>query len=422
MVKRKVIQVFEYDKLRADRAGDFKPEHFDRLVRYNEANGNCYFKVGHNTIYFESYVGVIQVDNLIIEILPKADKNGEENKNKWHVALIRFLQVCRKLRLESLTDAQLKLRSTNLLDLYFLSYLEEVENLVHMGLFKQYRKQQGNVGSLKGRLMFQKQISKNLVHQERFYTEHSIYDRNHQVNRILKKGLEVLVSAGARNGIVARAKRLLLNFDSIETCAPELKDFNQIPTTRKTAPYTKALLLAKMIILNYSPDVKGGQEHILALLFKMERLFEEYVTIALRRAAQECTTHTIRIEAQASRDFWQSQTIRPDIVATIKEKGSEKERKVIIDAKWKVLKYLSPSGADLKQMFAYNLHFNSMESVLLYPKVYFETTDKLSFHEARAAQGFSHHCQLYFAELVDEEGMLRADFGTVFVKKVLEGG
>ncbi len=421
MLQGKVIKVFEYGKLKVEEHGLFKPKHFDRLVRYNEAHGNKYFRVGHNSIYFESYVGVIQVGDLVIEVLPKADKEGEgdKNKNKWHVALVRMLHVCRKLRLESLADAQLKLRSTNLLDLYFLSYLEEVEHLVHAGMIKQYRKKQGNVGSLKGRMLFQQQISRNLVHQERFFTEHTVYDHNHQVNQILKKGLEVLASIGARSSIVARAKRILLAFDAIDSCKPVQKDFDRIAVTRKTEPYTKALLLAKMIILNYSPDVKGGHEHILAVLFKMERLFEEYVTISLRRVAQEITDYTIQIDAQQSRYFWQHKTIRPDIVATIQKKDSEEKRMVIIDAKWKVLTDPSPSDADLKQMFAYNLQFNSTESILLYPKVYLDSTDKMAFHVADAAQHFTHHCQLYFGDLVREDGMLEEGFGRRFIEAVL---
>jgi 5-methylcytosine-specific restriction enzyme subunit McrC len=419
MLPGKVIQVFEYGKLRVEEQGLFQQKHFERLVRYNEAHGNKYFRVGHNSIYFESYVGVIQVGDLVIEVLPKADRDGMEDKNKWHVALLRMLHVCRKLRLESLTDAQLKLRSTSLLDLYFHSYLEEVEYLVHCGLTKKYRKQQGNVGSLKGRWLFQQQISQNLVHQERFFTEHTIYDRNHPLNRILKKALEVLASISSRTSITARTKRLLLDFESIDSCSPALKDFDRVPVNRKTEPYLKALLLAKMIILNYSPDFKGGKEHILAILFNMERLFEEYVTIVLRQAALEYSAYNIRIDAQQSRDFWQGKTIRPDIVATFRKPDSVAEEKVIIDAKWKVLTDAAPSDADLKQMFAYNLQFNSTESVLLYPKVYMESTGKMPFHKAGAAEHFTHHCRLYFAELVHENGALREDFGQRFIEEVL---
>ena len=163
MLPGKVIQVFEHSPLRVEEQGLFRRKHFERLVRYNELHGNKYFRVGHRSIYFESYVGVIQVGDLVIEVLPKADRDGVADKNKWHEALIRMLHACRELRLESLSEASLKLRSMPLLDLYFQSYLEEVAYLVHCGLIKQYRKQQGQVGSLKGRLLFQQQIARNLV-------------------------------------------------------------------------------------------------------------------------------------------------------------------------------------------------------------------------------------------------------------------
>lgn len=419
MLPGKVIQVFERSRLKVDEEGLFRREHFERLVRYNEAHGNKYFQVGHNSIYFESYVGVIQVGDLVIEVLPKADRDGVEDKNKWHEALLRMLHVCRKLRLDSLTDAHLKLRSASLLDLYFHSYLEEVEYLLHCGLIKKYRKKQGNVNSLKGRWLFQQQISRNLVHRERFFTEHTVYDRNHLLNRILKKGLEVLAATSIRPSITGRAKRLLLDLEPVDTCSPVLKDFDRIPADRKTAPYHRALLLAKMIILNYSPDVKGGKEHILALLFDMERLFEEYITVVLKQAALEYPDYQIRIDAQHSRYFWQEKTIRPDIVVTFRRPGNATDETVIVDAKWKVLYEPVPSDADLKQMFAYNFQFNSTESVLLYPKVYLESTGKMAYHTAGAAKHFVHHCRLYFAGLVHENGALKEDFGKQFIEQIL---
>ena len=72
------------------------------------------------------------------------------------------------------------------LHLYFEMYLEEVQHLLRVGLIKQYRRDSSNVLALKGRLDFNKNIQHNLIHQERFYTEHQVYDFENIINQIIR--------------------------------------------------------------------------------------------------------------------------------------------------------------------------------------------------------------------------------------------
>jgi 5-methylcytosine-specific restriction enzyme subunit McrC len=137
---REIKKVFEYSTLSLDNS--FREKHFERLVHYNEKHGNKFFSVGNKRIYFKQYVGVIQIGGLIIEILPKADRSNiddESSENKWHDALVNMLKECGFIRLENLTNANLKLRSASLIDLYFETFLNEVKSLIHHGLIKQYR-------------------------------------------------------------------------------------------------------------------------------------------------------------------------------------------------------------------------------------------------------------------------------------------
>jgi 5-methylcytosine-specific restriction enzyme subunit McrC len=99
------VQVFEHTSLPV---GDrFTDARFNRLVQYNERHGNQFFDVGHNRIHFRSYVGVIQVGNLTIEILPKADKSPESpaQKQKWQSALVEMLRQSGFIRLATISDA-----------------------------------------------------------------------------------------------------------------------------------------------------------------------------------------------------------------------------------------------------------------------------------------------------------------------------
>jgi 5-methylcytosine-specific restriction enzyme subunit McrC len=145
-------------------------------------------------VKFKNYVGVLQIGKLTIEILPKADKDLNKNtkfeeKQAWRSFMLQMLKKCGFINVSSLSHADLKLRNTSLLDIYINEFLKELNLLLRMGLRKKYRFVDSNTGSLKGRLLFQQQITRNLIHKEKFYTSHQTYDINNLFNQILYKAL-----------------------------------------------------------------------------------------------------------------------------------------------------------------------------------------------------------------------------------------
>ena len=169
------------------------------------------------------------------------------------------------------------------MDLYFELFLSEVNLLLQQGLIKKYNKKSGNVLALKGRLDFAKNIQQNVIRQERFHTTHQIYDYNHLVNQIIYKALNVLKSISNNTYLIDSVNRLLTNFPEIKEIEINKYHFDKVISNRKTEPYNEALKIAKMIILNYSPDIKGGDENMLALLFDMNKLWEEYIYRILQK-------------------------------------------------------------------------------------------------------------------------------------------
>ncbi|GGW48777.1 hypothetical protein [Arenibacter certesii] len=77
MNKRKnILQVFEHSTLYYGRVYNditFEEKHFNALAKLNQLHNNEYFTLLHKGIKFSQYVGVIQIDGLTIEILPKID-------------------------------------------------------------------------------------------------------------------------------------------------------------------------------------------------------------------------------------------------------------------------------------------------------------------------------------------------------------
>lgn len=405
MSKNNLIQVFEYQKLRIGENG-FTKNHLDAMVKFNEQHGNKYFTPIYNGVQFISYVGVIKIGNLTIEILPKADKanlNSQQEKDTWQKVLLEMLRVCKKVQIDTVSETQLKKRYNSILEAYFNLYLTEIEHLVRIGLIKQYRKKQSNQLALKGKLLFSQNIQRNIVHKERFYCEHQVYDKNHLIHEVLLLGLYILDNL-SNSQLTDRIKRLLFQFDGVTKTIITESHFKRIKLNRKSQPYELALNIAKMLILNYSPNISSGEENMLTLLFDMNVLWEEYIFRILNKHKKE----NYRVSFQNSDIFWEHKTIRPDIVITTPENET-----FVIDTKWKIVQSNNPSDNDLKQMFAYNLHWKAKRSMLLYPKVDQEdsTFGKYKHKPTHLLQNehqvLENECKLGFVSVLDDVGEIK---------------
>ncbi|MDC6350461.1 restriction endonuclease [Zeaxanthinibacter sp. PT1] len=400
MRKPRIISVFEHERLRIGDKG-FTQVHLDAMLRLNDYHLGAYFEPISKGVKFSQYVGVIQVDGLIIEIHPKADK--DEDSTPWRGVLLNMLKACGKLKASTTGAANVNRRHLNLLEVYFEFYLREIEGLTRMGLIKQYRNETKNVKALKGKLEFAGNLRQNLIHKERFYTTHQVYDTNHLLHQVLNHALEIVEEFTKGTRLYDFVKRVQLNFPEVDSRRISAKQLSKIKLNRKSAPYNYALELARLIILNYSPDIKGGQERMLSLLFDMNELWEIYIYKQVLKAVQGTD---IKVIPQDSKPFWGPNSLRPDIVL-------QKDSKTyIIDTKWKRPMNKSASIQDLRQMYAYCRFWNAEKAMLLYPGTptnqsfkKYETDDYHKNGEEYPAQ-VEHACKLGFVSILNPNDQL----------------
>lgn len=364
MSKVERIQVFEYGNLQIGNTYGFnkvtfKEKHFNALVKLNELHSDKYFQVGFKKIKFNQYVGVLQVEGLCIEILPKVDKTSSD-EILWQNVLVQMLKATNKLKTNNIGNATVNKQNIHLLDVYFEWFLSEVELLIKKGLIRQYYKKEGNLKALKGKLLFEKHLSKNLIHKELFYTEHQIYAKDHLIHQILNQALKIVEKVSGNGYLYNKCKSISLDFPDVKSVNTNESTFKKIKNNRKTKPYQDALSVARLIILNFAPNITRGKEDMLALLFDMNTLWEQYVLIKLKQA---CYNSEFNVLGQRSKKFWNGITIRPDIVV----ENNEGDTICIIDTKWKNNDLAKPPTDDLRQMFVYNEYWRSVNSILLYP-------------------------------------------------------
>jgi 5-methylcytosine-specific restriction enzyme subunit McrC len=268
--------------------------------------------------------------------------------------------------------------------------------------------------SLKGRLDFNKNIQQNLIHQERFFTEHQIYDFENLANQILLKALSILGDITFNTSLKDRIARLKLNFPEIKEIPIQKSHFDKLKENRKTAAYNQALQIAKMIILNYSPDIRTGRENMLTLLFDMNKLWEEYIYRMLLKANYQGIT----VSFQNQQEFWETRTIRPDIVLLHETEFGTNT--YVVDTKWKILDTNNPkpSDDDLKQMYAYNLYWNAKKSMLLYPHSNSFDESFGKFWKGTPTPE-DNQCKVGFVSVLDENNYLDIKIGLKIIQKIL---
>ncbi|GGH59289.1 5-methylcytosine-specific restriction enzyme subunit McrC [Filimonas zeae] len=414
---KNIIRVFEHQKLFFGEGGCFAEKHWKALSRYNEKYKNRYFTVLHNGIKFSNYVGVIQAGNLTIEILPKIDKanlDSDTEKKKWHNILLQLLQECNLLKIENAEKANLKLKVKSILDIYVELFLNEVEILLHRGLIKKYKCNAENITTLKGRINFPKHFSVNMLHKEKFYVQHLIYDRQNVYNQVIKEALLIIPSLISNPFLINRLGKILLEFPELSRLAISADSFRKIKYDRKSVCYKEAIEIAKMLLLNYRPDITGGTNDVIAILFDMNELWEEYIFRKLQKAANG----NVKVRRQQMQRFWKmndstySKTIRPDIVI---DKGDET---IVLDTKWKLISDFTPTDDDLKQMFVYNLFWKCKHGVLLYPAIEYQRRSGTYFRFQQ--QMFEEtNCLVATCNVLNEKSMLDKAIGVKILNDIV---
>ncbi|MBI2392027.1 MAG: hypothetical protein HYV09_20715 [Deltaproteobacteria bacterium] len=364
------VELFEHEtmevgrSLRPDPEARLGAQDFEALVKFNDDTGQRFFRVGHQRITACQFVGYVEVGELAIEILPKADRDAKADAAPWRAGMLEMLHAATGLRFEHPTESSQTAGRSTLLHVVIARFLEEVETLAHQGLARGYRSEEQNGPVFRGKLLLQQQLRENLARDDRFFVRTTTYDRDIVVNRILRAALDALQTLRIDATAARRAAQCADAFATVTRGRVNGSDFDRLRLGRSTARYHDALLLARMILERRAPELRSGRAPVFALLFDMNVLWERYVAALFRKAAGRRFT----VRTQEGRGFWRAagsteRTVRPDIVVE-SEDGSVV---LIADTKWKLVREGVPSDDDLKQMFVYNELFGSARSLLIYP-------------------------------------------------------
>ena len=399
MSNRKTYTVKEFDRLVSETGARFisnisndvtviSDSDFDDLQDYLltsiKEEGKQLFKVlkisshAHygKTIQLQNYVGIIELpkSKTRIEVLPKIYSGNAEISEIGDIKniLLSMLSALKDFPVLELGHASLDVRKLSLYEVFIRIFLGRVLELAKKGLRSDYVEVTENINRFKGRLDMPLQIKHNAAHSERFYVRHDEYSLSRPENKILKLAIKKLLSKteDAENAFLA--KRTLIYFDEVEESLDYESDYRHISFDSSNQGYLGVIQWAMVFLRNKSFSIFGGDTNGQALLFPMDKLFEQFVASQAAKLInahnKKYGTHYRFVSQESAKylfDVPKSFKLRPDIKV-------EGDQSILLDTKWKILTDKKPrnniSQSDMYQMYAYSKRYNASLVYLLYPE------------------------------------------------------
>ena len=325
-----------------------------------------------------NYVGVIQTKSLSVEILPKIydDKKEEDHR----IIFIKMLKPLLDINEIQINKADLSItNNTNIYEMFITLFVQSIDTLIHKGIKSEYILREGNQFFLKGKLKFNQHIKQNYIHKERFYVETDEYLQDRTANRLLKSTISLLLKKTNSYDNKRKLRQQLFVFDEVQLSHNHEIDFKKVNKHRGMEHYDLPLRFAKVFLMHKSFTSMRGKDNVFALLFPMEKVFENYMEFVLNNSKNILGIKDIHINGRNDEYLLTNSKcnmarLQPDYLLEMND-GLD----IVTDAKWKLFESkenetkgcdtVNISSGDVYQIFSY-LHFYDCQNMayLFVPK------------------------------------------------------
>ena len=344
---------------------------YKNLCVYLKKNiGNKSIVYDYNKIKFINYVGIIKINNLIIEILPKISLSNDIIKDRE--ILVFMLSKCNKLSVDINELLNSNILNNSLLDILAKVFSKKLLNELQKGLYREYVSKEEALSTIKGKTLISKSIKENTINKNKMNCKYDEFTEDNLFNAILKRAISVILFS-IKNDDVKKELNIINNVlnDISDIYIPNNIILNY-KLNRMNNRFLECFTLAKLILLNSSMDKSLGKENGFSILFEMNYLYEEYIGVLLKEVFND-TNISINTQEKSRYLLWNTLkerneiALNPDIVIY-----KDNKPKVIIDTKWKsssINNIEIYSQSDIYQMYAYiTTYAECEECILLYPK------------------------------------------------------
>lgn len=239
----------------------------------------------------------------------------------------------------------------------------QTDRALRQGLLQGYRVTEETSLVVRGRIREAEQVRRRFGATLPVEVEYDEFTTDIAENRLLRTAVERLLRLP---GVPNDARRGLLHQRARLTDVTVIVRGQPLPAwqpSRLNSRYQHALHLARVVLENASVEHTPGRLRVDGFLFDMNKLFEDFVTAALRQACRGFG-HSARLQDPHHLDEASAIRMKPDFVLY----GPNGTPCAVVDAKYKAEKRDGFPDADLYQMLAYCTALGLREGHLVYAK------------------------------------------------------
>jgi 5-methylcytosine-specific restriction enzyme subunit McrC len=357
---------------------------FDYLCKLSvlcrKSGSNLVQEEGRTSLRLDSYVGVIETPcGTLLEILPKHASDASDATVSRRL-LRRMLEAILNLPApREVGAADIEQFKSPLHEWVMAQFLAALDILIKRGIRFDYQRIDEEQRYLRGQLNIVGQMRQPHGRQHFFQIRHDVFLPDRPENRLIKAALDKVCTHTQAPDSWRLAHELKGRLAEIPSSRQVAADFKCWRSDRLMAHYQAIKPWCELVLGENMPLAIQGESRGLSLLFPMEKLFEAYVGVSLRRQLAPGAKLKTQVASQylcqhQEQKFFQ---LKPDFMLM---QGGERW---ILDSKWKridetlrgfdddkgVQKYGLSQG-DFYQMFAYGHKYlnGSGQMLLIYPK------------------------------------------------------
>ena len=388
----KHFSIPEYGRIKRSDLGEkliYRLQIFDER-RSNTGEGCVFDWSNIHYIKAQSYVGVIQVPGLVVEILPKIDTSAIGTDKPYRKAdsqrtlaqgnLLYMLSFVNRIPVRNKDLANLHIQRLPLLEALVMIFAKHLIEELLKGVDSAYQVVEENSLYIKGKLLINEHIRRNYSHSERVFVRYDEFVSDTWMNRILKAACYKLVCMVTFSKTQLLLQEATLYLSDVSNWRIEDYHFKKVHYNRNNERFSKLIDFCRMIFSNSTPAPSPGMLNTFSLLFPMEVLFEEFIAQFIRHNcnAFNLSSNMIYIQARRKKVYLLRTKERKNkckLIPDIYIDDKCNNRKVIIDTKWKRISSNPEnwkngvSQADLYQLYAYAKQYECPDNVLLYPYI-----------------------------------------------------